>query len=129
MKKIIASFTVVVYFAFACGVIVNYHYCMDSYDSFRFYKASSDWCTRCGMHTKQHGCCHDEIKIVKLQDDYQTSSASFVFKCIQQAVVVPSDFFSIALFNEDIALHKTDHSPPLLLSEQDSYIQNSVFRI
>src|SRR4030095_14918636 len=114
MKKIIASFTVFVYFAFACGVVVNYHYCMDSYDSFRLYKAASDWCTKCGMHTKKHGCCHDEVKIVKLQDDYQTSCASFVFKNTEQAVIIPSQFLSVTLLSDDIALNKTDHSPPLL---------------
>jgi hypothetical protein len=101
---------------------------MDSYDSFRLYKAASDWCTKCGMHTKKHGCCHDEVKIVKLQDDYQTSSASFVFKNIEQAVIIPSEFLSVTLLNDDIVLNKTDHSPPLL-SQQDSYIQNRVFRI
>jgi hypothetical protein len=129
MKKIIASFTVIVYFAFACGVMVNYHYCMDSFASFRLYKAASDWCTKCGMHTKKHGCCHDEVKIVKLQDDYQTSSSSFVFENIQPAVTTPSEFLSVTLLNDDIALNKTDHSPPLLLSTQDAYIQNCVFRI
>jgi len=129
MKKIIASFTVIVYFAFACGLVVNYHYCMDSYDSFRLYKAASDWCTKCGMHTKKHGCCHDEVKIVKLQDNYQTSSASFVFENIQPAITTPSEFLSATLLNDDIALNKTDHSPPLLLSHQDVYIQNRVFRI
>ncbi|SRR6266487_6792752 len=129
MKKIIASFTVIVYFAFACGVMVSYHYCMDSYDSFRLYKAASNWCTKCGMHTKKHGCCHDEVKIVKLQDNYQTSSASFVFENIQPAITTPSEFLSATLLNDDIALNKTDHSPPLLLSQQHVYIQNRVFRI
>jgi len=128
MKKIIASFTVIVYFAFACGVIVNYHFCMDRYDSFRLYKAASDWCINCGMHAKKHGCCHDEVKIVKIQDDYQTSSASFAFENIQPAVITPSEFLSASLFNEKIALNKTDHSPPLLPG-QDVCLQNCVFRI
>jgi hypothetical protein len=129
MKKIIASFSVIVYFAFACGVMVNYHYCMDRYDSFRLYKSSSDWCTRCGMHTNGHGCCHDEVKIVKLQNDYQTSSVSFALKHIQPVVSTPSEFLSVTLLNEDIVLNKTDHSPPLLLPRQDTYLQNCVFRI
>src|SRR4030095_1842959 len=128
MKKIIASFTVFVYFAFACGVVVNYHYCMDSYDSFRLYKAASDWCTKCGMHTKKHGCCHDEVKIVKIQDDYQTSSISFLLENSQPAIGTPSEFLSAILLNEDIALNKTDHSPPLSL-QRDVYLQNRVFRI
>jgi hypothetical protein len=125
MKKLIASFTVIVYFAFACGVIVNYHYCMDRYDSFSLYQASSD-CPM--MHTKKSGCCHDEVKIIKIQDNYQTSSASFSFENIQLAVTTPSEFLSVILLNEDIALNKTDHSPPLLPT-QDVYLQNRVFRI
>jgi hypothetical protein len=129
MKKLIASFTVIVYFAFACGVMVSYHYCMDRYDSFHLYKTSSDWCARCGMHTKHHGCCHDEVKIMKLQDDYQTSSFSVAFKNIQPAVIAPSEFLSFTILNEEIPLNKTNHSPPLLLPRQDTYLQNCVFRI
>jgi len=128
MKKLFASFTVVVYFAFACGVVVNFHYCMDRYDSYSLYKAKSDWCPKCHMHTGTRGCCHDEVKIVKLQDDHQTSSASFSFKNIQPAIIVPSEFLSVVLLNEGISLHKTDHSPPLV-AQPDIYIQNRVFRI
>jgi len=126
MKKVIASFTILVYFTFACGVVVNYHYCMDRYDSFSLYKASSDWCPM--MHTKKPGCCHDEVKIFKLQDDYQTSSALFSFQNIQPLITIPSEFLSATLLNDDIALIKTDHSPPLL-PQQDVYLQNRVFRI
>ena len=129
MKKIIASFSVIVYFAFACGVMVNYHYCMDRYDSFHLYKSSGDWCTRCGMHAKHQGCCHDEVKILKLQDDYQTSSVSFAFKNIQPAAIEPSEFLAVTLLHKEIALNKTDHSPPLLLQGQDICLQNCVFRI
>ncbi len=129
MKKLIASFTVIVYFAFACGVMVSYHYCMDRYDSFRLYKVASDWCTKCGMHIKKHGCCHDEVKIIKLQDDYKTTSVSFAVEDIQPVVTTPSEFLSVTLLNNEIALNKTDHSPPLLLSQQDVYLQNRVFRI
>jgi hypothetical protein len=80
------------------------------------------------MHTGSRGCCHDEVKVIKLQDDHQTSSASFSFKNIQPAIIVPSEFLSVVLLNEDISLNKTDHSPPLQ-SQLDIYIQNRVFRI
>jgi len=128
MKKLIASFSVIVYFAFACGVLVNFHYCMDRYDSYSFYKAKSDWCPKCQMHTGTRGCCHDEVKIIKLQDDHQTSSFSFDVKDVQLSAVTLSEFLSIVTLRENADLAKTDHSPPLL-SEQDTYIQNRVFRI
>jgi len=128
MKKLIASFAVIVYFAFACGVLVNFHYCMDRYDSYSLYKAQSDWCPKCHMHTGTRGCCHDEVKIIKLQDDHQTSSLSFSFKDVQLAVITLPGFLSLIRVKEDIDLAKTDHSPPLL-SPPDIYIQNRVFRI
>jgi len=80
------------------------------------------------MHAKKRGCCHDEVKIAKLQDDHQTSFASFEFKNIQPAVIAPSEFLSVALLNENVSVIKTDHSPPLL-PQQDVYLQNRVFRI
>lgn len=127
MKKAIASFTVIVYLVFACGIMVNFHYCMDRYDSFSLYQPSKDVCPTCGMHAKQHGCCHNETKIVKLQDSYQNSSLLFSLKNIQPAFIVPSQFFSASLAAEEIALNRTTHSPPLM--QQDANIQNCVFRI
>jgi hypothetical protein len=102
MKKLIASFTVVVYLAFACGVLVNFHYCMDRYDSYSFYKAKSDWCPKCHMHTGTRGCCHDEVKIIKLQDDHQTSSLSFDVKDVQLSTIALSEFLSIVTLRENL---------------------------
>ena len=128
MKKLIASCTVVVYFAFACGVLVNFHYCMDRYDSYSLYKVASDWCPKCHMHTGNRGCCHDEVKIVKLQDDHQTSHFSFDFKNFNPGYTTTPELLSIVPVDQEITLHKIDHSPPLL-SQQGIYIQNRVFRI
>ena len=128
MKKVIASFAVVIYFAFACGVMVNYHYCMNSFDSIRLYKAATDWCTKCGMHTKKHGCCHDEVRIVKIQDDHQTSSANYSIEKIQPVITRASELLSTAFLDKKEALIKVDHSPPLL-TQREIYIQNCVFRI
>jgi len=127
MKKIIASFTVIVYFIFACGVMVNYHFCMDQYHSFSLYQAANDKCATCGMHAKKHGCCHNEVKIVKLQNAYQTSSASFSINTFP-SIAFTSPFLFADLFKEEIFSNTSDHSPPLL-ARQDVYLQNCVFRI
>lgn len=127
MKKVIASFTIAIYFAFACGVMVNSHFCMDRYSSFRLYQPSGDWCPICGMHTKK-GCCHDEVKILKLQNDYQNATAFFSLHKIVPAVITPSEFLTAGLFNQEIVVNSISRPPPLL-SEQDTYLQNSVFRI
>ena len=57
-----------------------------------------------------------------------TSSASFSLENLQPAITTPSEFLSAAILNDEIALNKTDHSPPLLL-KHDVYLQNCVFRI
>src|SRR5215467_7775808 len=94
MKKIIASFTIAVYFAFACGVMITYHYCMDRYDSFRLYQPASDWCSTCGMHTHGKGCCHDQVKIVKIQDDHQTSSVTLSIAKLPPVMGMVSELLS-----------------------------------
>ena len=127
MKKLVASLAVLMYLAFASGVIVNFHYCMGEYDSFQLYKSAGDWCTKCGMHVQKHGCCHDEVKIAKLQDDHQTSSVSFELKSIQPEIIIIPDFFADEI-NNDLQVDYLNHSPPLLKG-QEIYLQNCVFRI
>ena len=128
MKKLIASLTVVVYFTFSCGILVNLHYCMDRYDSYSLYEVASNWCPKCHMHAGDRGCCHDEVKIFKLQDDHQTSAFSFDSKNVNTGYATTPEFLSVVQLDQDITLHKIDHSPPLL-SQPEIYIQNRVFRI
>ena len=128
MKKVIASVAVILYFTLACGVIVNYHFCMDRYDSFRLYKATSDYCTRCGMHTKSHGCCHDVVKIVRLQNDHQTSTVTFESKNLAVAINTPG-FISTAIIPNDLSPISNYHSPPGSLPPVDLCINYCVFRV
>ena len=70
MKKVLASISVLIYFAMTCGVIVNLHYCMGRVQSVDFYGEEKKVCDKCGMSLDNtHGCCKEEIKILKLQDD------------------------------------------------------------
>ena len=80
MKKGIAAILLVLYVAFSSGVVINYHYCMDSFDSVQFGANKSDYCGVCGMHKSEgNECCKDEVKIFKIQDDQQTCAISFKF--------------------------------------------------
>ena len=128
MKKSIASILLILYVAFSSGVVINYHYCMDSFDSVQFGANKSDYCGVCGMHkSKGNECCKDEVKILKIQDDQQTSGISFKFSS-PDAIVA-----TLPVWNETCLVGSTDqlflhtHSPPL--SKQDTYLQNCVFRI
>ena len=128
MKKGIAAILLVLYVAFSSGVVISFHYCMDSFDSLQLGAKKSDYCGICGMHkTNGNECCKDEVKIFKIQDDQQTSAISFKFT--SPDVVVDG----LPLWNETIFVGSTrqlylhTHSPPL--SKQDTYLQNCVFRI
>ena len=80
------------------------------------------------MHTEDaNGCCHDEVKIIKLQDDQQSASLNYQFVSpealaenlplfVTEPVIVAGEKFSV-----------NNHSPPL--SKQDTYLRNCVFRI
>jgi hypothetical protein len=129
MKKALASISVVIYFAMTCGVIVNLHYCMGRVQSFEFYGTEKKVCDVCGMSLKNtHGCCKEEVKILKIQDDQNKAHASYSIKSIDVPAIIPSDFIVASIYNPETTTYFDDHSPPLL-TKQDTYLQNCVFRI
>ena len=100
MKKILASISMLVYFAMTCGVIVNLHYCMGRVQSFEFYGIEKKVCDVCGMSLKNtHGCCKEEMKILKIQDDQNKAQASYTIKSIEVPATIPSDFIVTSIYN------------------------------
>jgi hypothetical protein len=102
---------------------------MDELDATEISFTTSDTCSRCGMETTDSdGCCRDEYKVVKIEVD------QLVAKALQTDFSLPlisytSTEYLLAPFR-NFTSDKTliAHSPPLL-SEQEVYIQNCVFRI
>lgn len=81
MKKLFSVFTVALYFTMTCGVLINQHYCMGRFQSFNLYSVDKHECSNCGMPMDQsQGCCKNEVKIVKVQNDQDVSSISFSIK-------------------------------------------------
>lgn len=129
MKKLFSVITVVLYFILTCGVMINQHYCMGRYQSFNLYAAEKDECGKCGMPMDQsHGCCKDEVKIVKLQVDQNTTTISYTFKNFEAPAIVPSDFIAACTTISGNFQAQVNHAPPDL-SYQAVYLQNCVFRI
>lgn len=130
MKKITVILMAVLYFTISSGLIVNFHYCMDRFMSFDFSPAAKNECGLCGMDkAKSKGCCHDEVKFIKLQDDQnKTLQVSFDFASLQAIALIPSQFIVTSFYNAAEIKHQADHSPPLL-SQQDIQMKNCVFRI
>ena len=130
MKKFILSIVAVCYFVVTCGVVINFHYCMDRLASTNFFVSEGKKCSRCGMDIHEsNGCCRDEMQIVKLDEDQQkTVIGSYDIAAIEVLPVIPSEFLLAATYNISEKRHFHNHSPPLL-SAQDTYLQNNVFRI
>ena len=130
MKKIITSIALACYLAATSGVIINFHYCMDRLTSMDFFASESKVCGKCGMKIKDSdGCCKDEVKIIKMNSD-QKAAATIVFElpALDAVALAPSAFISASFFNIDETRHYRNHSPPLL-TKQDIYLDNCVFRI
>ena len=130
MKKLVASIVLVCYLAVSCGVVINSHYCMHRLASTKLFVSAKTVCGKCGMHNKKsNGCCHDEVKLVKLQQDQnKVPITSYDIPFMEAVVTVPSSFIAAATYNIDEKSHFHNHSPPLI-SAQDTYLQINVFRI
>lgn len=128
MKKGIASILFIFYFAFSSGVVINLHYCMNKLDSSKLGAAKSDVCGKCGMHTDDsNGCCHDVVKVIKIQDDQQVSSINVKFTAPDITGIVYSNNIDQLINNNGNSLRFANHSPPH--NKQDTYLVNCVFRI
>ena len=128
MKKGVATILLALYVVFSTGVVINLHYCMSQLDSSKLGAAKSEICSKCGMNTTDsNGCCHDELKVIKIQDDQKVPSGEITFSSPQ----VSPDYNSLFVFNilsdNEKEFTLSNHSPPL--SKQYTYLQNCVFRI
>lgn len=130
MKKLIAGISFILYFAATSGIVINSHYCMKKLASVHLFGEKSDTCGLCGMDMHENnGCCRDEISVAKLvQDQVKMPVTIFELPSIEQSAIIVSDFMVIPAGITEEYRHFHNHSPPLL-SEQDTYLQNNVFRI
>ena len=124
------SIVLISYLAVSSGIVINFHYCMNKLASAELFASENKQCGKCGMHTEDsNGCCRDEVKIVKMEDDQKlTSTFTFELPSSDAQVHIPSEFIVTSFYNVPDSGHFLNHSPPLL-SAQDTYLQNGVFRI
>lgn len=70
MKKLLFSISFICYFAVTSGIVINSHYCMKRLVSVHLFETSAKKCGKCGMEVHESdGCCRDEFKVVKLEQD------------------------------------------------------------
>ena len=125
MKQLLAAIVLLVYFCATTGFVISLHYCMDRFDSAEIGAKKNDRCGKCGMH--KNGCCWDDVKVVKLQTFHLASkikAGNFSAPAIQ---ILTTEFILYPFKNFNSSKDSIAHSPPL--SDQDTYLQNRVFRI
>ena len=130
MKKALAVIWMMAYLLLSTGVVVNFHYCMNQLASTQFYGEKQELCGQCGMDAESsHGCCRDEIKVIKMDDDHQLLSLTAWFLQAPALVAVETSTYFLdfvpALADQDAI---RNHSPPSF-HKQDTYLRNCVFRI
>lgn len=84
--------------------------------------------TCAGMNTQDSGCCRDEVKILKLQQDvFKTPAIAYHFSLPILFSHVTS-YLLLPFQNVKTADQYLSQSRPLI-SKQDTYLDNCVFRI
>ena len=130
MKKLLFSISFICYFAVTSGIVINSHYCMKRLVSVHLFETSAKKCGKCGMEVHEsNGCCRDEFKVVKLEQDQNfVSIGTPGIAKLQPQAVTNSDLLGTFSSFSEIPRKYNNHSPPLL-SRQDTYLLNRVFRI
>lgn len=128
MKKVFTAILLFVYVVVSTGFVVSVHYCMDRVNAVQLGDAARDKCNKCGMPLKEAGgCCKDEVKVFKLQVDQWFAKFAKAEFSVPPVISALNDFLLSPLIGEIKLDAPVAHGPPL--SEQDTYLQNSVFRL
>lgn len=131
MKKFVVTILAFLYLSASVGATVHLHYCMDKLVNWGLDHSNDKTCSECGMEKgkeKDNGCCKDEHKQVKLENDHK-GTVSFQLAELISVALPPHEFelprISLPTVTEQYPL---SHAPP-----QDGdiavYIRNCVFRI
>jgi hypothetical protein len=67
------------YLAITSGLVLQIHYCMGEPvgTSIKLADIDTHQCSKCGMQNAKNKCCHDDVKIIKLQDVHNQATSDF----------------------------------------------------
>lgn len=132
MKKFIVAILAVLYLGTSTGATVHMHYCMGKLADWGLGHNKSKTCGNCGMEKsdeKDNGCCKDEHKFVKNDNDQKTTE-SFVTNFVLQVIDIPVEWSNSSeiLVSSVTEKHPVSHAPPRS-SGVAVYIRNCTFLI
>jgi len=133
MKKFLVAILAVLYLSTSAGATVHLHYCMDKLVDWKLWsnRKKEDKCSNCGMvktEAKDNGCCKDEHKQIKLENDHKAAAGYQVMQLL--SVTIPVNLFELPLIDLTSLTEENpiSHAPPRS-SSIAVYIRNCVFRI
>ena len=114
------------------GASVHLHFCMNKFISFNFTETENKTCGKCGMKESatKKGCCKDEVKQLKIDNDHQKSTDASFIKIFQVTTIKYSSSlleFNAVVFNLNV--NAINYSPPLLPSIQKRTILYCTYMI
>lgn len=140
MKKFLVAILALVYLTTSVGATVHMHYCMDKLVAWGLghEKSGKKSCPSCGMEkttTDKHcdkeskGCCKDEQKIVKLENDQKISEASLQLSQTIAEAITPVYFdHSLEYVSSLTEEYPLTNAPPRT-ENVSLFVRNCVFRI
>ncbi len=108
-------------------MVLNIHYCMGKVSKVELDNFSKAVC-KCGSGKKAMSCCKDELKLVKLTDSHQATTAVFNANTPIVVLSMPLALFQLPTANAPKSVSNEVEDPPIP-SPTPVYIQNRVFRI
>jgi hypothetical protein len=96
MKNFIVVILALVYFATTTGATLSLHYCMGKIAGWELGQNKAKTCGFCGMEKgeeKDNGCCKDEQKFIKNDNDQkfvESASVTFHFPVVAETPFYPS---------------------------------------
>ena len=131
MKKIVVAILAILYMSTATGATIHIHYCMGKLVNWSLWHSKEDKCSKCGMKKtdgKDSGCCKDEHKQIKLENDQKISKIAVQFLQLA-AFDIQVSFIEIPSHRFASAIEENPVSRAPLRSSDAVYIRNCSFLI
>lgn len=132
MKRLLVFILAFSYLVTTTGADMHLHFCMGKLAGWSFWTEDEKAaCGKCGMEKEQkpEGCCKDESKWMKIQDDQKVTDHAFQFVKLQPAALLHfADYNCPPPLSTTAGLHPQSHAPPRS-GKVESYILNCTFLI
>jgi hypothetical protein len=119
----------VLYLFTTVGAAVNVHYCMGRVSNVQW-EGLGQKTTTCGASDDACSpCCRNELKVFKVSDVHQPSTAHLLMVRVPALSSLPLSFWQTPLLNACLLPVAVAHPPPPLASHTSLSVQHCQFRI